>query len=220
MIILADSWDSMEPCLSLAHEEKDVFCALGIQPEHADTWGQGSVEKLRSYLKRERVVAVGEIGLDFHYEQVSREIQKETFHAQLLLAKELTLPVVIHSREAIDDIWNIVDEIRPPPLVLHCCTEPWEKVSRFVKRGDFLSFAGIVTFKNAEVVRETIRSCPLEHLLLETDAPFLAPIPYRGKRNEPAYLSEIMKAVAALKGISAEELDQTTTANARRFFAV
>ena len=126
----------------------------------------------------------------------------------------------MHCREAVEDVWQIVDELKPAKLVLHCCTEKWADVERFVKRGYLLSFTGIATYPNATDIRETIHRCPLAQMMIETDAPYLAPVPHRGKRNEPAFVVEVAKLIAKEKGITFEEVDSATTKNAVDFFAL
>ncbi len=165
-----------------------------------------------------KVVAIGEIGLDYHYDFSPRDVQRDVFRQQLLIARDLSLPVVVHCREAVDDVWAIVDDVKPEKLVMHCCSERWQDVKRFVDRGYLLSFTGIVTYPKSDVMRDTVRQCPLEQLMVETDAPFLAPVPYRGKRNEPAFVMEVAKKVAEIKEVTLPELDRVTTENTTTFF--
>ena len=168
----------------------------------------------------DKLIAIGEIGLDYHYDFSPRDVQRKVFEEQLRLAKELSLPVVLHTREAIEDTWQIIERVKLEKLVVHCCTERFQDIERFLKAGYFLSFTGIATFPKSEGIRETILKCPLEQLMIETDAPFLAPLPHRGKRNEPAYVIEVAKCIAILKDISLEEVDHKTTENAKGFFGI
>lgn len=168
----------------------------------------------------EKAVAVGEIGLDYHYMLSPEDMQKQAFREQLKITKELGKPAVVHCREAIVDIRLIMDEVQPPKIVIHCCTEKWEDVEPLVKVGHFLSFTGIATFPASLEIRRTIRMCPIEQLMIETDSPYLAPVPYRGKRNEPAYVVEVAKCVAVEKGMTLEEVDRITTENTVRFFGL
>ena len=147
-------------------------------------------------------------------------VRQRAFEAQLLLAKESNLPAVVHCRDAVEDVWTIVSHVKPRKLVLHCCTEKWADVERFVAAGYFLSFTGMVTYPKADEIRETVKRCPLSQLMIETDAPYLAPVPYRGKRNEPAFVSEVAKTIAAVKGLTLAEVDATTSKNAEQFFGL
>ena len=142
------------------------------------------------------------------------------FEEQGSLAKELNLPVILHTREAYEDTLAILKALDPQKLVWHCCTERCEKAEPFLAMGYFLSFGGIATYPSAQDVRDTIRHCPMDRIMLETDAPYLAPIPYRGKRNEPAYIREVAQCIAEAKSVSVEEIERVTTENAVRFFGV
>jgi TatD DNase family protein len=144
----------------------------------------------------------------------------EAFSHQLRLAKELRKSAVIHTREAIDDTWKVLQEVGYDRVVIHCCTEAWSDIERFVAFGCFLSFTGIATYPKSDAIRDTIKHCPLERMMIETDAPYLAPVPHRGKRNEPAFVKEVAACIAEVKGISVEEVDQRTTDNAERFFEI
>lgn len=209
-----------------SHSFQDIesFFAIGVHPHHARMWTWELLDEGMRLLEqgagRSRIVAIGEIGLDYHYNHSDPASQRTCFYDQVKSAKERDLPIVIHCREAIEDVWSIVREVQPQQLVIHCCTEQWKDVERFVERGYFLSFTGIATFPTSIHVHETIKQCPLSQLLLETDAPYLAPVPHRGKRNEPAFLREVAVAVARLKNVSMEEVDRVTTENAMGFFAL
>lgn len=220
MIAIADSLEEGEKCLQIAQEFSQVFCTVGLHPHHAKLGKDGDRKRLKDMvLSSDRVVAIGEIGLDYHYTFAPPDVQKRVFREQLELAKELGKPAVIHCREALKDVWEIVKSVRPGQIVLHCCTEKFEDVQQFLDRGDFLSFTGIVTFPQAQV-RRTVRLCPLTQMMIETDAPYLAPVPHRGKRNEPAFVVEIVKRIAQLKEVSLEEVDRSTTKNAVEFFGL
>lgn len=221
MMTIADSLYESERCVALAEKYEHIFCSIGVHPHRAQEWQAESGERLVELMRSSsRVRAFGETGLDYHYDFSPRDVQRSVFQEQLELAKELRLPAVVHCREAIADVWAIVDAVQPEKLVLHCCTEQWEDVQRFVGRGYFLSFTGIATYPKADEIRRTIRMCPLERMMVETDAPYLAPIPYRGKRNEPAYVVAVAKALAQVRGVSLEEIDHATTANAMNFFGL
>lgn len=230
MVTIADSLEESETCIALSKKYDQIFCSVGVHPHHAAAWrnpkhqmpNSKSAAEVLERLARlsQKVVAIGEIGLDYHYNFSPPDVQKAAFREQLELAKELRMPTVVHCRNAIDDVWAIVDAARLERLVLHCCTEKWEEVRKFVDRGYLLSFTGIATYPQSEEVRRTIRMCPLEQMMVETDAPYLAPVPFRGKRNEPAYVIEVAKGVAEVKGIPPEEADRATTGNAVRFFGL
>lgn len=218
MITIGDTMEESKMNVTLSEKYAEVFATVGVHPHHAKDWKEGDAQTLRDLSQKKKVVGIGEIGLDYHYMFSPKEVQQKVFKEQLVLAKELDLPAVIHTREAIDDTWQIISDINHSRIVLHCCTERWEDVKRFVERGYFLSFTGIATYPKSEEIRETIRQCPLDQLMIETDAPFLAPVPHRGKRNEPAYVTEVARAVSEIKGISVQEVEEKTTGNTKRFF--
>ena len=163
------------------------------------------------------VVAVGECGLDFHYDRSPRDVQRAVFVRQLRLAKKLNKPAVIHTREADLETADILAaELGPAGGVIHCFTSDWTAAQRYLALGMSLSFSGVLTFKNAEAVREAAQRAPLDRIMVETDCPFLAPIPHRGKRNEPAYVALTAARLAELRGLPPDELALATTGNARR----
>lgn len=220
-IVIADDLASSEKGIALAHRFPEMLSAsVGVHPHKASEWGNESAMKLRKFAKEKGVVAIGEIGLDYHYDFSPRDVQKRAFEEQLVLAKELNLPAVLHTREAYEDTFAIVRAIQPQKLVWHCCTENFDRVEPFLVMGYFLSFGGIATYPNAEEVRETIRRCPMDRLLLETDAPYLAPVPCRGKRNEPAYLTEVAKRIAEIKMVSLDEVEEKISQNTASFFGL
>lgn len=221
IVCVADGLDEADACLQLSEEYAPLFATAGVHPHHATDWKEGDAKRLeRLLLASQKIVAVGEIGLDYHYDFSPRETQRAVFRQQLELAKKHVLPAVIHCREAIADVRAIIEEVAPPRLVLHCCTEKWEDVSWLIESGHFLSFTGIATYANAEEVRRTIAACPLAQMMIETDGPYLAPVPHRGKRNEPAFVVEVAKAIADIKGLILEEIDRETTRNAVAFFGL
>jgi len=221
LITIADSLEDVEKGITLAQKYPGkIFATAGTHPHHASKWREGDFQRLRNFAEHPHVIAIGEIGLDYHYDFSQRDVQRKVFEEQLLLAKKLSLPVVLHTREAIEDTWQIIEKVQPEKLVVHCCTERFSAVEKFLNAGYFLSFTGIATFPKSEEIRETIRKCPLEQLLIETDAPFLAPLPHRGKRNEPAFVLEVARCVAEIKSLPLEEIDQVTTENAKRFFRI
>lgn len=221
MVCIADSMQEAEKCLKIAQKYEQVFCSIGVHPHCAAQWQQQDAERIRTMMhSNPKAVAVGEIGLDYHYMHSPKDVQKDVFRQQLLLAKELGKPAVVHCREAIADIKAIIDDVHPPKAVIHCCTERWEYVESLVAAGHFLSFTGIATFPASEEIRRTMRMCPTAQLMIETDSPYLAPARYRGKRNEPAYVVEVATCAAQEKGMTLEEIDCLTTENTVRFFGL
>ncbi len=220
-VTISDSLKEAEECFQLAEKYEQIYYTVGVHPHNAKDWKSDDAHRLKKLIgASSKAKAVGEIGLDYHYDNSPRDMQQEVFAIQLQLAKELELPAVIHNRESIADLKRIVWEIDPPAAVLHCCTEKWEDVADWVKRGYLLGFTGIATYPNAEDIREVITKCPVEQMMIETDAPYLAPVPHRGKRNEPAFVVEVAKLVAEIKGMSLDEIDRITTENTVRFYGL
>lgn len=221
MVTISDDINEARRCITIADEYEGIYCAIGIHPHNAKDWSEGTQQQVKRLLQSSpKVKAVGEIGLDYHYMNSPKEAQLIAFRDQLIIAQELKLPVVVHCREAIGDVWTIVEHMRPERMVLHCCTEAWDDVKPLVEMGYMLSFTGIATYPSSDEIRKTIRECPLDHMMIETDAPYLAPVPHRGKRNEPAYVKEVAKVIAGIKGVSMEEVVSMTTANAQAFFGI
>ena len=194
-----------------------LFATAGVAPHHVLETNENDLAAVREMLSEEVVVAVGEIGLDYHYD-MPLDKQRELFAHQLEWAVEFQLPVVIHSREAEDDVLSSLREKKCSRGVIHCFTEGPNMARGAVKLGFYVSFAGILTFKNAHALRAIAAEVPLERILIETDSPFLAPVPYRGKRNEPAFVVEVARTIAELHGISLEEVGRITSENTRRLF--
>ena len=194
-----------------------LFATVGVAPHHVLETNENDLASVRNMLSEEAVVAVGEIGLDYHYD-MPPDKQRELFAHQLEWAVEFQLPVVIHSREAEDDVLSSLREKKCSRGVIHCFTEGPNMARGAVKLGFYVSFAGILTFKNAHELRAIAAEVPLERILIETDSPFLAPVPYRGKRNEPAFVVEVARTIAELHGISLEEVERITSENTRRLF--
>jgi TatD DNase family protein len=219
MITIADDLEEGECCIEIAEQFDGVYATVGVHPHHASKWQATSENRLVRLLQSSsKVVGLGEIGLDYHYMKSPKNVQREVFRVQLEIGKELNLPIVIHCRDAIDDVWEIVDFVNPKKLVLHCCCEKFDDIKRFLDRGWLISFTGMITYQNANVLRETVKQCPIEQLMIETDAPYLTPKRYRGKRNEPAYVVEVAKAISEIKMIEQEDVDRITSTNAITFF--
>lgn len=201
--------------VAAAHPE--VWATVGLHPHDATD----GVDGLLPLLDEPRVVAVGECGLDYHYEHSPREIQREAFAAQIRLAHERDLALVIHTREAWDDTWAILErEGGPARTVFHCFTGGAEEARRSLDLGGFLSFSGIVTFKSAGDVREAAQLCPLDRLLVETDSPYLAPVPHRGRTNTPSFVPLVGAAVAAVREVDVEVVEAATWANTEAVFGL
>ncbi|HCJ65919.1 MAG TPA: hydrolase TatD [Elusimicrobia bacterium] len=217
-------WDldtPIEGFLLLLEKYDSLYGALGIHPHNAQEAVKNKIlEKIRGYLKKEKIVALGEIGLDYHYLNSPKEIQKEIFRKQLNLAKEHTLPVIIHSREATADTLQIIKEEKVNQGVMHCFSGNLNEMRDFFNLGFYISLAGPVTFPKATKAKEVAREVPQERLLIETDCPYLAPQPMRGKRNEPSFLKYILAEIAEIRKMNKEELDEITTKNAKYLFGL
>jgi TatD DNase family protein len=204
--------------VALAHRRRDVRAAVGLHPHDAREATPTLEDELAQLAASSEVAAVGEIGLDYHYDHSPREVQREVFRRFLGLARALKKPVVIHTREAAADTLEILREERVSEVggIIHCFSEDLLFARQALDLGLFLSFSGIVTFKNARAVQEVAAWAPGDRILVETDAPYLAPVPHRGKRCEPAYVVHTARFVAQLRGVSFETLAEQTTANARQ----
>jgi TatD DNase family protein len=204
--------------LRLARADPSFFSATaGIHPHDAARATEADFAQLRRICSEPDVVAVGEAGLDFHYDHSPRDAQRSAFVRQIRLARELRKPLVVHTREADVETAEILGaELGPEGGVIHCFTSDWTAAQRYLALGMYLSFSGVVTFRNAEPVRDAARRAPADRILIETDCPYLAPVPHRGKRNEPAYVALTAQALASLRGLQADELARATTENARK----
>lgn len=218
MIIIGYDLESSQRGVQLAEQSDALYAAVGIHPHDAVQCNGETLQQLRELARHPRVVAIGEIGLDFYRDLSPREAQYQAFHAQMQLAAELHLPVVIHCREAYDELLAVLSEYPAVRGALHCFSGNAEQAQRGLELGYFLGIGGVITFKSAESLREIVRAMPRNRLLLETDAPYLAPHPYRGKRNEPAYLPLIAQQVADLWGITLDALSEQTERNVEAFF--
>jgi TatD DNase family protein len=202
-------------------EELGLPASAGIHPHEARLATEETYEELRALAREGRIVALGELGLDFHYDHSPRDVQREVFRRQLRLAREVSLPVIVHTREADDETGAILEEEGAGATggVIHCFTGGHELARRALALGFHLSFSGIVAFPRAEVIQQVARTTPEDRLLVETDAPFLAPPPHRGKRNEPAFVVDVARAVARLRDVPVEAVGRAAEANFRALFA-
>ncbi len=207
---------------AIAERFDPVYFTIGTHPHHAGEEPETDAGAIRAFAAHPKCVGIGEAGLDYHYNYAPAEIAKKVFRAQIALARELDLPLVIHAREADDDVATILAEEMGKGLfnaVLHCFTSSRALAAAGLALGCYISFSGVLTFKNSGDLRALARDVPLDRLLVETDAPFLAPVPHRGRRNEPAFVVETARALAGLKQVEEAELASATRANALRLFA-
>lgn len=197
----------------------DVDCSVGVHPLDLIHGGEPTLDWLLNELQHPGVVAVGETGLDYYYQTETAAMQQESFRLHLQAARESKKPVIVHTRDAKQDTLAILQEAALPEAgVMHCFTEDWDMAKAALDLGYYISFSGIVTFKNASALREVALKVPADRLLVETDSPYLAPVPHRGKTNFPAYVADVAEFVAQLRGVSYEELAAQTTANFKRLF--
>lgn len=212
---------SSKASVNLANKYENIYAVVGVHPHDAKDVSEDYLNELRELSKEEKVVAIGEIGLDFYYDNSPREEQRKIFKEQLDLAKELNLPVVIHTRDANQETFDILKEWAKDgevKAVLHCYSGSVELALEYIKLGFYISLGGPVTFKKSKVPKEVAKVVPIDKLLIETDCPYLTPEPYRGKRNEPKYVQYTAETIAELRGITIEELAEATSTNAKKFF--
>ncbi|HEX6648618.1 MAG TPA: TatD family hydrolase [Pyrinomonadaceae bacterium] len=212
-----------ERAIKVGKKYECVFTAIGTHPHDARFYDDKAEEKIESLVQSERVLAWGEIGLDFHYDNSPRDVQVEVFKRQLRAARECDLPVVIHTREAETETIEILKSDYAGAErrgIFHCFSGSKDLAQRALELDFMISFSGILTFKKADELREVARAVPLDRLLIETDCPFLSPIPYRGKRNEPAYVVEVARCLAGIHGLEVEEMARVTSENFARFFRI
>lgn len=219
MCVVGYDLASSQRAVQIAHENKGIYAIVGIGPEDCLETDEKMLQDLETLLTDDKVVALGEIGLDYHWDTVPKDQQKTIFQAQLALAKRYQLPVVIHSRDALMDTYHILREAKAYG-VMHCYSGSAEMAKEFVKLGFYISLAGPVTFKNARVPKEVAKKIPLEHLLIETDSPYLTPHPYRGQPNDPSYVRLVAQAIAEIKEIEEQTVACQTTANAYQIFGL
>ena len=214
------SLEATRRTVELAERYPFIYGAAGVHPDEVNELNEDTFAWLKEQCAGDRIVAVGETGLDYYRDRTDHETQKKWFIRQLALAGELSLPVIVHSREAASDTMKILKEMYDLhiPVVVHCYSYSLEMAKEYVKMGYYLGIGGVVTFQNARRLREVVQNIPLSHLLLETDCPYLAPVPDRGKRNDSRKLIHVADAVAGLKGITTEEVIRITEENAAAFY--
>ena len=221
MLCICSRIDEFEAVSFIAEENDNIFCTVGVHPHDSGKSEPVSLEKLVELSRHPKVIGIGETGLDFHYDNSPRDIQEANFRTHIQAARETGLPIIIHTREADDKTIEILTQEHEKglfPGLIHCFSTGRAVADCAVSFGLSISLSGIITFKNAEDIRQTVKTVPIERILVETDAPFLAPIPNRGKRNEPAFVVHTAAKAAELFDLSPEELAQTTTDNFFRLF--
>ncbi|MBM7663410.1 TatD DNase family protein [Bacillus mesophilus] len=222
MVVVGFDRTTIKKALHLAETYPFLYASVGWHPVDAIDMTEEDLKWIEELASHPKVVAIGEMGLDYHWDKSPKEIQKEVFRKQIQLAKRVKLPIIIHNREATQDIVDILKEEKASEVggIMHCYSGSLEVAKECIAMNFYISFGGPVTFKNAKKPKEVAQELPLEHLLIETDCPYLAPHPFRGKRNEPSYVALVAKEIAELKGISYEEVVQKTYDNARQIFNI
>ena len=223
--LLVIGWDveSSKKAVEIAHEYEDIYAAVGIHPENLDGINEDSLKQIEELAHDDKVVAIGEIGLDYHWfhEKEHHELQKVWFIKQIELANKLNLPISIHAREASGDLLEI---LKNHPVnrsgVLHCYSGSPESLKEFAKLGFYFGFDGPITYKNAVEPKESVKACPMDRILTETDAPYLTPVPFRGKQNEPAYIPHILAQMASLKEVEENQMAEQVKKNFEKLFSV
>jgi len=214
---------SAERALEVADRHDDVWASVGLHPHDAKEFTEERWAVLEQYAAHPKVIAMREMGLDYHYDNSPREEQRAVFRHQIRRAQALELPIIIHDRDSQGETIAILDEEEAwagRGLVFHCFTGDVPTMQKIVDRGGYVSIPGIVTFKNAQTMRDVATAVPLERIFIETDSPFLTPVPFRGRRNEPAHVSLVAEAIAGLRGLSPETVAEATHTNASRFFGL
>lgn len=213
------SYASCERVTNMVQKYPFMYAAVGIHPDHVGSLNEETFAKMKELFSRDKVIAVGEIGLDYYWDNESHDLQKKWFIRQLELARELDLPVLIHSRDAAADTMEIMKaHAEGLSGVIHCYSYSREMAQEYVKMGFYIGVGGVVTFKNGRKLKETVAEIPLESIVLETDCPYLAPEPYRGKRNHSAYIRYVAETIAEIKGVTYEEVVAQTEENARKMY--
>lgn len=224
VLLVGDGSREEQPVYALAEAREQFYAATGVHPHDASCWGDAAHARMIKWMAHEKSVALGEIGLDYHYDLSPRETQRAVFDEQLDLAYELNKPVILHIREAHGDATEMltarVKAGRMPAGVMHCYTGSWESAKQYLNMGLYVSFSGAVTFKNAPKLAEVAKNLPRDRILLETDCPYMAPVPLRGQRNEPAFIVHTAEKVAQLRGEAPDELALAALENGCRLFGI
>lgn len=211
----------IDDVIKLVNRYDNVYGMLGVHPTEVKDWTDDLADKIREYSKNPKIVAIGEIGLDYYWDKSFNDLQKEIFIKQIKLANELNLPISIHDREAHKDTFDILKEHnKNSKIVMHCFSGSVEFANECIKEGMYIAIGGVVTFKNAVKMKEVAINIPLDRLLLETDAPYLTPVPFRGKENQPAYTKYVAEEIAKLRNITIDEINKATTQNTFEVFGI
>jgi TatD DNase family protein len=222
IVSISSDIPSTEATISLTENHDFIFATTGVHPHSADKTDDEVLKGLDHYAAHEKVVAIGETGLDYFYMNSGKEVQINSFVEHIRLGRKHNLPIIIHVREADEDMLEILKKERAvdTPGVIHCFTGDYETAVKYLDLGYYISFSGIVTFKRSEELREAAKKVPADKILIETDSPYLAPVPHRGKPNEPSYVRYVADTVAEVRGISFDEICELTRANAERLFRI
>lgn len=215
----ADMKSSLES-IELSEKYDFVYASVGVHPHDAKSVTQNDYDTLLQWLKKDKVVALGEIGLDYHYDYSPRNTQIEVFTNQLKICENVTKPVIIHSREACQDVFNIIKSSKVRNGVIHAYSGSTELAKEYIKLGFYIGVGGVVTFKNAKKLVDVVSNIPLEKILIETDSPYLTPTPFRGTRNNSQYLKQIVEKISQIKQVSPEKVESITFENAKSFFNI
>ena len=218
----AGELSSNQAAVALAESHPGLYATVGMHPHDAKDVGEDEIEKLKHLTAKATVIAVGETGLDFYYNHSPREVQRKVFARFIQMATETNLPLVVHERDAFQDAAELLRSEGRGQLrgVIHCFTGDYQAARQYLDLGFYLSFTGIITFKNAQALRDVVRDVPLERMFMETDSPYLTPVPHRGKRNEPAYVRFVAETIAKVKGLTFEEVARVTSNNVRELFRI
>lgn len=221
IVNVSASVESWQKVVKLTEEYPFIYGAVGVHPDEVGALNEENFREMEALLDQEKIVAVGEIGLDYYWDNESHDLQKKWFIRQLDLAAEKNMPVIIHSREAAADTMEIMKQYaRGMKAVIHCYSYSAEMARQYVKMGYYIGVGGVVTFKNSRKLKEVVEEIPLESIVLETDCPYLAPVPYRGKRNSSLYLTHVVDTIAQIKGITTEEVVQQTEKNGKMLYGL
>lgn len=222
MTVVGFDEETIPPAIEIAETYDFIYAAVGWHPVDAIDFKDHHLDYLREYAQHEKVVALGEMGLDYHWDKSPKDVQEKVFRAQIQLAKEVNLPIIIHNREATDDVIRILQEEKAEEVggIMHCYSGTVEQMQPCLEMNFYISLAGPVTFKNAKLPKKVAKEVPIDRLLVETDAPYLAPHPFRGKRNEPAYVTKVAEAIAELRNMDYETICEITTKNALAIYRI
>jgi len=210
--------NDLEEVISIASKYDNIYATIGIHPEFANTYTDEDINNIEKYINHPKVVGIGEIGLDYYWVKDNKEKQKELFIKQIELANKYNKTIVIHSRDSIEDTYNILKEYSKTKINLHCYSSSVEMAKEFLKLNVYFGIGGVLTFKNSKVLKEVVNFLPIEKILLETDSPYLTPEPYRGHKNEPYNIKYVAEEIAKIKGIEIEKVFEITTNNAKSQF--